>query len=230
MNQLDINTFLDKLQQWATEFAKSRGLTPPTSVLRGDLHTDEAYHFLRALDNEIVEVNNIGECSLPKLHRTIRKPTEPCLFPRKRNQIYLFWREYITQVGAVARLVLDYGWKENLVALDPNDWEFNLACYSGPDSSAKMIIAGETKKTETELRTMLNSLLNASNSTLTLVQLNSTDGHKKYKGLLKEQPLYFWAVAPGVSRSFSVKYNKGCALREISDLPSYQDLLNVKGF
>jgi hypothetical protein len=69
---------------------------------------------------------------------------------------------------------------------------------------------------------MVDQVLAASKARLTPGDLGSSDGHKKYRGLLKERSSYFWAVAPGVRRAFAVEYESDAAiLNEIADLPSY---------
>src|SRR5262249_43491150 len=194
------------------------------------VHPDEANGFLRALTTGIIEVDQVGRCSLPTLHRATRKPTEPCLFAVKPGTVYLTWREYITQVGALARLVLDYGWPSDLVALAPRNWEFDVGCFNRRDSMARMLIAGETKKSKAELDRLLGALLKISYAQLTLGQLGRSDADKKYSGLVKEQPLYFWAVAPGVSRAYGVRCDGGrVSLEEIPDLPSCSGLLHSAG-
>ena len=215
--------FSSVLASRAERFAAAHGSTSLTVRLPTDIHPDEAVWFMRALDSGIVELGDSGECSLPSIHRSGRKPTEPCLFGiRSGTTVYLAWREYITQVGALATLVLDYGWPAKLVALDPRNWEFDVAGFESELPTAHMHIAGETKKTHTELSRLVDQMVAASKARLTLGELGSSDGHKKYRGLLKERSSYFWAVAPGVRRAFAVEYESNTAvLRAIADLPPY---------
>ena len=85
-----------------------------------------------------------------------------------------------------------------------------------------MHIAGETKKRHTELNRLVDQVVAASKARLTLGELGSSDGHKKYGGLLKERSSYFWAVATGVRRAFAVEYESNTAvLKEIANLPPY---------
>ncbi len=218
--------FAGVLMNWAERFAAQSSLSSLSIALPNDFHEDEANGFLRALDAQILRVSDTGRCSLPLIHRSGTKPTEPCLFGiKKENVVYLAWREYITQVGALASLVLDYGWPTKLVALDPRNWEFDVAGFTSETANAFMFVAGETKKTEKELSKLLNQLLAASKSSLTLEQLGSSDGHKKFRGLLKERSPYFWAVAPGARKAFAMKYEGNSAVvEEVSDLPAYSDI------
>ena len=92
-----------------------------------------------------------------------------------------------------------------------------------------MLVAGETKKTQKELLRFLSQLLGAAESSLNLAQLGSSDGHKKYRGLLLERPLFFWAVSPGLRRTFAVQYeNQAATVEEIPDLPSYSVIVDSK--
>ncbi len=214
------------LAEWAQQY-QQLGPTPSGPVvLPTDLHPDEAIGFLRGLNAGIVRVDDSGRCALPSIHRASAKPTEPCLFSRRPDgSIYLAWREYITQVGAVASLVLDYGWPLELVALDPRTVEFDVAGFASPAGDAFMAVAGETKKTQRELSKLLTQMDAVSRSTDASTQQAPTDGYKKYRGLLKERPLYFWAVAPGVRRAFRVNHEgPSAALEEIGDLPPYSSV------
>jgi hypothetical protein len=216
-----VSRFSDLLARWAEEFASKSSLSALDLDLPRDFSADEAFGFLRALDTGIVKVAS-GRCSLPAIHRASRKPTEPCLFGVRKGSVYLAWREYVTQVGAVASLVIDYGWPAALVALDPRNWEFDVAGFASEAGDAAMIVACETKKTRKELDKLLSQLSAASQAALPRAELGSLDGHKKYRGLLIERCPFFWAVAPGVRRAFSVAYSgEAAVLSEIEDLPSY---------
>jgi hypothetical protein len=226
MTNYVVARFVGVLMNWAERFAAQSGLPSFSIALPNDFHEDEANGFLRALDAQILKVNDIGRFSLPSIHRSGTKPTEPCLFGvKKENVVYLAWREYVTQVGALASLVLEYGWPTKYVALDPRNWEFDVAGFASESANAFMIVAGETKKTEKELSKLLSQLLAASKSSLTLEQLGSSDGHKKFRGLLKERSPYFWAVAPGARKAFTVKYEGNSAIvEETADLPAYSEI------
>jgi hypothetical protein len=224
-----LTRFGSVLSDWAGRYRELAPTVDGAVSLPTDFHPDEAIGFLRALDAGIVYVSDSGRCALPSVHRTTAKPTEPCLFSRRPDgSVYLAWREYITQVGAVASLVLDYGWPVGLVALDPRTLEFDVAGFASSGRDALMVVAGETKKTQRELSKLLTQMDAAGRSAGVPAQGSSTDGHKKYRGLLKERPQYFWAVAPGARRAFRVKYaGDSAALEEIADLPSYSATVGV---
>jgi hypothetical protein len=211
------------LVAWARRYCELANRPSAVVALPTDFHSDEAIGFLRAVDAGIVRVTDSGRCTLPSIHRASAKPTEPCLFSQRPDgSVYLAWREYITQVGAVASLVLDYGWPVGLVALDPRTLEFDVAGFASSTGGALMIVAGETKKTQTELYRLLAQMHAASRSDFTPGRRAPADGQKKFRGLLKERPPYFWAVAPGVRKSFRVTYEgQTAALEEIADLPTY---------
>jgi hypothetical protein len=143
--------FRGLMQYWAENWAREKGLGSPR--LPSDFHPDEAEGFLRALDSGFVVVSDIGHCTLPGVFRFGTKPTEPYLFGRTKAE--LVWREYVTQVGAAARLELDLGWPRNQIGVDPKGWEFDLAGFEGPTSN-RMLLAGETKKSAKELERVMN--------------------------------------------------------------------------
>jgi hypothetical protein len=212
----------------AKRYAADKGLQTSPIDLPAKFLADEALHFLRAFDAGIVKIGPIGECSLPGVHRATRNPTQPCLigYLKTKGTIYFPWREYITQVGALARLVLDYGWPLELVALDPRAGQtFDVAAFSSVKKEAHMIVAVETKKTPKELASLLGQMMTASNGRIPATLSKARDGEKKYRGLLVEEPPYFWAVAPSRSVAYSVTYEREHAkLTEISNLPSYNAL------
>ena len=74
--------FVGALMNWAERFAAQSGFRSYSIVLPNDFHDDEANGFLRALDAQIFNANEIGLCSLPSIHRAGTKPTEPCPPPR----------------------------------------------------------------------------------------------------------------------------------------------------
>ena len=218
-----LTRFTAVLATWARRYSEIANTPSGSVALPTDFHPDEATGFLRAVDAGIVSVTDSGRCTLPSIHRASAKPTEPCLFSQRRDgSVYLAWREYITQVGAVASLILDYGWPVGLVALDPRTLEFDVAGFASSAGGALMIVAGETKKTQAELSRLLAQMDAATRSEVTPGRRALTDGQKKYRGLVKERPRYFWAVAPGVRKAFRVSYEgQAASLEEIADLPTY---------
>jgi hypothetical protein len=223
MDSDELASFQSALAKWANRYSETSLPSNGSVALPGDFHPDEAAGFFRALNAGIVSVSDSGRCTLPTVHRATARPTEPCLFSRRRDgSIYLAWREYITQVGAVASLILDYGWPTSLVALDPRTLEFDVGGFASPARDAWMVVAGETKKTQRELDRLMVQIDAASRSADMSVRQTVTDGQKKYRGILKERPKYFWAVAPGARRSFRVIYERNSVfLDEMADLPSY---------
>lgn len=96
----------------------------------GDLARDERKGFSLALASGVVALDPTGRCLLPTLRVLGKRPTQPhALVLDAEGVIRVPWREFVTQVGAVAELVLDYGWNPGQVALDPDDWEFDIGVY-----------------------------------------------------------------------------------------------------
>ena len=159
MESEGLGRFRAVLEEWAQHSCRLGQAPIGPVALPTDFHPDEANGFLRALDAGIGRVTDSGRCALPSIHRASAKPTEPSLFSRRPDgSVYLAWREYITQVGAVASLVLDYGWPAGLVALDPRTLEFDVAGFASSAGDAFMAVAGETKKTQRELVKLLTQM------------------------------------------------------------------------
>lgn len=234
MSNPNVDDLQDRLEDWAKLYAESHGLSASDISLPTDFHPDEADWFLKAIAIGIIQVSPEGRCSLPGIHRSTRNPTEPCLFSHNHpfRKVCLVWREYITQVGALAILVLDYGWPLSLVALDPRDTTFDVAAFDSPSKSARMVVAGEVKKNVAELKRLLKQMSEAARTQLGVGPFVSPargkkgpDGLTKFRGVLREKPGYFWAVAPGLRLAYRVICKTdGALLEEVSDLPTYAEL------
>jgi hypothetical protein len=84
MTNAVVARFVGVLTNWAERFAAQSGLRTYSIALPNDFHEGEANGFLRALEAQILNVNEIGPCSLPSIHRPGTKPTEPCPSPRSK--------------------------------------------------------------------------------------------------------------------------------------------------
>jgi hypothetical protein len=185
------------------------------------LSADEISGFRRALDAGIANLDSTGKCHLYGIRAIGRRPTQPQPFVLAADgSIRVPWREFITQLAGVAELILDYGWASKQVALDPDNWEFDIAAYEGEEGEGEIVVAGEAKKSATELIKTVDQMLKSSSSAAPPLATSRLDGDKKYLGLLKYRPQYFWAVAPGVRRAFRITYRDNQAnMEEVPDLP-----------
>lgn len=221
----EIMRFLELLKFWGENSARAVSFKIPQ--IPNDFHKDEAEWFLRAMDAGIVVVSDTGYCSFPGIHRHGTKPTEAFLFSSNTGKFS--WREYITQVGSLARLEFEYGWPRLQLGLDPKDWKFDCAGFAAPESE-RMLLAVETKKSAKELRKTLKELelvSTMSSENKLYSPARKTDGLKKYQGLQKEKPLYLLMIAPGLKVALKLVYphDDVVLLERIEVLPPYNIIL-----
>jgi hypothetical protein len=125
----------------------------------------------------------------------------------------------MTQAAAVAELIMD-GWTPEQIALDPDDWEFDIGVYEDLGAGDELIIAGEAKESAFELSATLGQMLHRAATRVMPEPNPSTDGDKKYLALAKYRPRYFWAVAPGVRTAYRVDYHDNLSvLIAVRELP-----------
>jgi hypothetical protein len=86
-------------------------MNPSTNwSLLSSLSDEETSGILRAIEIGIVQIDSYGRCFLPMIRSAGRRPTQPHPFVMSADgSIRVPWREYVTQVGALAELVIDYG-------------------------------------------------------------------------------------------------------------------------
>lgn len=109
----------------------------------------EEARFLRAVEY----VDASGRFRLPGVNRSTGNPTEPGVFSKpetamRTRVVKMEWREYLTQVVAMADLILLYGWPKELFAFDPEArgaWTFDLAAFKDRSGRPPWVIAAETK-------------------------------------------------------------------------------------
>jgi len=191
---------------------------------------DEA-RFLRAVEQGIILVDDVGRCRLPAMNRTTGAPTEPSLFTRpttaaRTKVVEMCWREYLTQVVALSEIILDYGWPPEVVAFDPEAkraWTFDIAVFENADAQAPWIIAVETKTSRTahELDLLKGALGKWRSLDGCPAPSETSKTSKAYRGLLRTRPRYLWLVAPSRRDALQLSYDRDCIWAEpVSDIPS----------
>ena len=194
----------------------------------------EEARFLRAVDEGIVYVDASGRFRLPDVNRATGNPTEPGVFSkpetaRRTRVVKLEWREYLTQVAALADLILLYGWPKELVAFDPEArgaWTFDLAAFKDRSATPPWVIAAETKSPTSarELDRLTVSLRSWADSETSADPDDASKAAKAFRGLLRTRPQWLWLVAPGRRRqTYRLSYYEGERLRmeEVNDLPRF---------
>lgn len=143
--------------------------------------------------------------------------------------VKLEWREYLTQVVALAELISRYGWPKELVAVDPEAkgaWTFDLAAFRDPSGTPPWVIAAETKSPVSgrELDDLAARLRSWSDTGTSPDPGDGSKAAKAFHGLLRTRPQWLWLVAPGRQRqAYRLTYHERGRLRmeEAEDLPRF---------
>jgi hypothetical protein len=198
--------------------------------------TPQEARFLWAVDEGIVYVDASGRFRLPGVNRSTGNPTEPRLFSRpetamRTRVVKLEWREYLTQVVALAELISRYGWPKELVAFDPEAkgaWTFDLAAFRDRSGTPPWVIAAETKSpvSARELGDLAARLRSWSDTGTSPDPGDGSKAAKAFHGLLRTRPQWLWLVAPGRQRqAYRLVYHESGRLRmaEAEDLPRFAE-------
>src|SRR4051812_32732973 len=190
--------------EWLPDFCAVTGLDAAGFPgVPADLAEDEVSGFLRAVDMSVVE----------------RRPSARFILPQSRASIALFWegnkatsprqikfaRETLLSCSAAASLHLDHGWPVPLLGVESKDRAFDVVAVR-PSDQLRAWIGVEVK---TSLR-LLERLLAEMGQCIALGRHEQdrcqVAGHRKYAGLAASGAPVFWAIAPGWSPVFSVRY------------------------
>jgi hypothetical protein len=192
---------------------------PPTSAIT----TEEAHGFFRAIDAGLFELNDKGQCR-PCGMRPSTGYCYPLLErPNKAQNRVRLWREWLTHAAAPASLYLDYGYPLHDIALDVD--AFDVLVYSPLNQP---LVAVEVKKTSAELDAMLREMRALERQSWELkYQVRPSNAAQKFRSLLALRPVFFLAIAPGVSRAFAATYpddrtEQTAELTAIERIPSAQ--------
>lgn len=215
--QTDLDHFVERLHgEWLPAFCNDpkRNHSPYRfQELSVSLTDFDAGNFLRAIDSGLVVDSGGGRYRCPKSRafEQLFWTGSKCIQPRPLT----LWIEPIITIATIARLGLDFGCPPELLGMQSKDGAFDFAVY-GSGINASERIAGEVKKTNTELDELVLHLISygqegaVSPTTEHPKRINS---FRKWRALLTRQPPLFWAVGPGgYSRLFEVRYShKGTA-------------------
>lgn len=168
----------------------------------------DAYHFMRALDHNIVINIGGGRYRMPqsKAQEQIFWTGAKGVTPRSLT----LWIEPIITIAAMARLHFDYGWPLECLGTQSEKWEFDVIAFK-PGDLTHEYIAGEVKKTSKEIDTLLMHMMeictdgSLDSSTIAPAKVNA---HRKCLGLRRCNAPFFWALGPdNDSRLFNVLYH-----------------------
>lgn len=221
-------------EEWLPHFCndKKREKDGYSSAVFKETSVDEvsgfdAENFMHALDNKLVRDHGGGRyhCKRPdalelgaevKIFKTDRKPIQVDGKIVEPRLLSLSVEELIT-IGAIARLVLDYGWSEKSLCMEIREkWPergttspFDFAVFDEV-SSGIMCVAGEVKSKEKLLDALVEDLIDFGEAGLTSdsgLAKKEDASYRKWEALLRRKASFFWAVGPNnYTHLYSVKY------------------------
>jgi hypothetical protein len=183
---------------------------------------DEARAFFRGIEGGVISVDKHGYVSFLE---SGAPPRWGPLWLLRRNSasapettVHVWW-ELLTQIMAFVELVLDHGWQPRRVGVDIDADTFDVGMFA--EGGEDVLIAGEVKPTSAGLAKLLAEMRSCAEMGCSAGTRHATDGHKKYLGLRRVQPEFFWAVAPGVRSLFRVRVSGDrAALEPVEGLPT----------
>ncbi len=216
--------FFDRLVlDWLPSFcdARAEDFQPEGFVQTSadKLSEHDAYWFIAAVESGLV-MESGGFFSSP------RSSTKEQIFWSGRSgkspRRISLWLEPVIALGAVARLVQQYGWPSELVGTQTKyPWPFDLACYGTSLETERLVC--EVKKSRQEVEVLLRHMIDYGRKmpqTLEPVLSKERNAYRKVKGLRISRADLFWALGPaGASHLFRVKRNGLGPLIEFTDVP-----------
>ena len=213
---------LCRVDERAAQFSFPR-IDPP-------LAEEEAQAFLRGVEEEIFWVRKEGYFSSP-MFAGAKSPEEQKtqnLFDVRSRQTGErgLGREALCQMAAAADLVLTYGWSPDRIVIEPRksdlgpglDYAVDIGVFTAPRVP---VILAEVKSHRSKIEDLVRQVqacaARGSHGDCPSLQ------HKKWAALWATRPhtQYFWAVAPGCRRAYSLQYSAArVVLEEAPDIPS----------
>lgn len=129
--------------------------------------------------------------------------------------------EPIINVGAVARLIDQYGWPSSQLGQSPFPYPFDLICfYKGRKHE---LIVCEVKKSHKEVDILMNWMRKFSAiAPLEVIPTNGAakNAYKKVVGLRKTRPEFFWVLGPeGIGRTYRIARQHDGVLFQFESMP-----------
>lgn len=215
--------FLERLaENWLPSFCNARS---EDFQLEGFVKTSaekvsefDAYWFLEAVDSGFVaESGGFFVSARSAAKEQIFWSGKRVLSPRRIS----LWLEPVISLGAVARLVQQYGWPLELVGTQTKyPWPFDLACYVQGSEEERLVC--EVKKSTQEIEILLRHTIfygREEPPTVEPISPKERNAYRKVKGLRLSNAELFWALGPeGNGHLFSVRRNGEARLVDLTEV------------
>jgi hypothetical protein len=217
------------LQDSFAELCETIGQPVPLSGLRVNpgLQTEEARHFLLGMEAGLFQTDELGY-----VQSALLPPLSIGNARQKMCQIFCYdplpprlFRECICQLSTASLLILERGWLESHILLEP-DCKDDRAMSYGIDILVKsptgqILACVEVKRSVAELQKLITDLQACcKRGAHAKDDCGFPQNHPKYEFCASYKPTYFWAVAPDADVCFRMKYDGGSIeLEQLTSLP-----------
>ncbi|MFI9597850.1 hypothetical protein [Nonomuraea sp. NPDC052265] len=184
-----------QLDNWASAFARERGLSAQALRLHPPLDLNEANGLIHAVGAGLVKIQPDGVFRLAGAapgkgpYNLFSQGPTPSLN-----------REYLVQIAAFTELVTEHRWPARLVAFEYG--AFDLGTF---DEAGRPVVVAEAKRDTASLDRMLDHMRTATARQVT-APMSTTQ--RKIAALSRLGATVFWAVAPGVRRAFDIQIDR----------------------
>lgn len=225
--------WVDELERWLRErfaaLCDTIGQPVPLSGLRINpgLGTREAKYFLLGMEAGLFQPDELGyvqSALLPPLSIGNARPKTCQIFCYDPPPPRLF-RECICQLSTASLLILERGWLESHILLEP-DYRDDRAISYGIDilvqsPTGQILVCVEVKRSVAELQKLITDLRTCcKRGAHARDDCGFPQNHPKYEFCASHKPTYFWAVAPDADVCFKMTYDDASiGLEELTALP-----------
>jgi hypothetical protein len=201
----------------------------PLSGLRINpgLGTGEARYFLLGMEAGLFQPDELGY-----VQSALLPPLSMGNARQKMCQIFCYdplpprlFRECICQLSTASLLILERGWLESHILLEP-DYRDDRAMSYGMDilvqsPTGQILVCVEVKRSVAELQKLITDLRTCcKRGAHARDDCGFPQNHPKYEFCASYKPPYFWAVAPDADVCFRMKYDDASiGLEELTSLP-----------
>ena len=225
--------WVGELERWLQDkfaaLCDTIGQPVPLSGLRINpgLGIEEARYFLLGMEAGLFQPDELGYVQSALLPPPSVGNARP-----KMCQIFCYdplpprlFRECICQLSTASLLILERGWLESHILLEP-DYKDDRSMSYGIDilvqsPTGQILVCVEIKRSVAELQKLITDLRACcKRGAHARDDCGFPQNHPKYEFCASYKPTYFWAVAPDADVCFRIEYDDASiGLEELTSLP-----------
>jgi hypothetical protein len=216
------------LNDWYRRLPTASGRSSSDLKISPALDPQEAQDFLAGLRENLFRIDELGFAQsrllpLPPARNDRQKLFQ--MFWHGKDGTRFLFREGVSQLAAASALVLNYGWPEEQVRLEPNKKDLGGLAY-GVDlivldqPGGRGLIFGEAKAESRALNDLIREITACGRAGLHDRSACKRSQHPKFAACWDRKPSYFWAVCPGERKAFELTFTEtSLEFHQIDDIP-----------